>query len=284
MINSVISNQRSFLKILIIFLIYFFSIYAFQKLNYLAIRFLILLHLGLILAGTLNLAHECLHYSLFRSKLLNRWVGMISIGLLLINFSLYRAFHLRHHQYLGTKKDSERNTSIPSLFSYLISLSGLPLAISKISSSFLVLWKKYPYYLEGSKKIKDARFDSFYLWSFLFFLIFLTTQYPQPLLFFYWIPLLLAFHWVIFFGLPEHYGCKEKLGFYAKSRSTQSNAWIRFFLWNANFHAEHHLHPHLPGNKLAQLSDQEKNKIFYREKSYFFWHLKLIRDLLKCQN
>ena len=136
--TTVVKTTLPLLKIGTIILIYGLLTIIQAYSNNLALRLIISLMLGVILAGCLNLAHECLHET-FMGKKINRWVGRIFSGLILINFTLYKEHHLKHHTYVGTEKDTETNTEITSLSDYLIRISGWALAKKKILENFAIL-------------------------------------------------------------------------------------------------------------------------------------------------
>src|SRR5262249_49402985 len=69
--------------------------------------FLSIVPLGLVYAHAVELQHQCLHNTGFRSKRWNRWVG-VALGLpSLVAFSDYQASHFQHHRLLGTPEDRE---------------------------------------------------------------------------------------------------------------------------------------------------------------------------------
>ena len=50
--------------------------------------------------------HDCCHGTLFSSRLLNRYVGMLSAGFLFSSFAGYCSMHWEHHRHCGTSKDN----------------------------------------------------------------------------------------------------------------------------------------------------------------------------------
>ena len=110
-----------------------------------------------------------------------------------------------------------------------------------------------------------------------------TNADPRAMLFFYWAPLLTgACAWIAITIAPEHYGCDAVPAFaFETTRSTISNAWMRWFLWGTNFHTEHHLHPNVPAPRLAELHDYIAPRCAHIEPSYLRWHARLFRELAK---
>jgi fatty acid desaturase len=67
-----------------------------------------------------------------------------------------------------------------------------------------------------------------------------------------WIlPLLVGEPLHAFFHIADHLNCESdyKNG-RANTRSTPAPAFVRFNMWNMNYHAEHHLYPSIPFHKL----------------------------------
>jgi len=243
----------------------------------------ITLLIALIYCGFLNLGHECLHQNFVNNRKINNLIGKIAFSFLIMNYSLYRDYHMTHHKYLNTDKDTESSPSINTIKDYLIVLSGYKFALKNIKKTFMAYFKKYPDYAKSRNYLLIYQ-DSVCVIVFLSVLCLITCYFPQELFFCYWLPAILAYPMVIFFGLPEHYQCAKIPSIYSEARTVKSNFLIRFFLWNANYHAEHHLYPSVPGPLLSNISKNCQEKIFYRENSYLIWHLKIIANLFRLKN
>ena len=50
----------------------------------------------------------------------------------------------------------------------------------------------------------------------------------------------------------EHTGLPLEGPILARTRTVDSNAFVRFWLWNMNYHAEHHAWPGIPWHRLAE--------------------------------
>ncbi|STX29734.1 Fatty acid desaturase [Legionella beliardensis] len=274
------NNLQGIVRLTLIQLILASLIYQQNALGPLWLKLLFSVLIGFVLSGMINLAHECLHQKFAGHRWLNYSVGRVAASLLLVNFTVFKWHHLFHHQYVGTDKDTENNADFKTLSQYLVALSGLRLAKKKIASSFAVLGQQYPYYINTQKQKSEAYYDSLILLIFLLILLSLTCFYPQHMLFAYWLPLLFAYSGIMFFAIPEHNGCKPIKGYYSLARSVFTNRLVRFFMWNGNFHAEHHIHPGALPYVLKDICEKEKNYIWYREKSYLKWHYRLLKKLV----
>lgn len=268
------------IKLVTISLIIMCLIYLQKQTDFIFWKLLLAALMGFVMAGMINLAHECLHQKFTSSRFSNQWIGRLSTMLLLINFTIFKWHHLVHHQYVGTDKDTESNGDFKSVIEYLFALTGLKLAKKKIKSSFIVLLKYYPSYVHSLKGRADAYTESVLLVFFLVVIITLTFYQFSLLLFSYWIPLLLSYSGIMFFAIPEHNGCKTVDGYYSSARSITTNCLVRFIMWHGNYHAEHHIFPAVCSDALEKIDLKDNNRIYYREKSYLKWHCKLFYSLL----
>ena len=63
--------------------------------------------LGMMFAHCIELQHQCLHHTAYRSKKWNRFIGVL-LGLpSLVSFSDFQYSHMRHHRNLGTPQDED---------------------------------------------------------------------------------------------------------------------------------------------------------------------------------
>src|ERR1044072_5259704 len=82
--------------------------------------------LGLAYAHAVELQHQCLHNTAYRSRFWGRVLGVL-LGLpSLVSFSDYQNSHLKHHRLLGTPEDKEffnyaykKLNSLPALINHL---------------------------------------------------------------------------------------------------------------------------------------------------------------------
>ena len=96
--------------------------------------------LGCMFAHAVELQHQCLHYSAFKSRRANRIIGVI-LGLpTLTSFHAYRRSHLEHHRKLGSAEDipffNYRFVTSPSLGALLCDLFGVVHLRASISAIF----------------------------------------------------------------------------------------------------------------------------------------------------
>lgn len=212
--------------------------------------------IGAMFAHGIELQHQCLHGTAFKSKTANEIVGIVLGIPALISFYSYRRAHLEHHRKLGTPSDiaffSYRSSRSLTWRSVLIDAFGFDhfaKAVTLIAGSFSLnrssrtkqntaIWN---YQLIGAIILIAIT------WSFFF--------HTDILVRIWFIPLVLAtqpIHFLI--ELPEHLFCEtNSYDTYRNTRTIFGSAFSRWFTNYNNFHVEHHLYPGIPMSHLADL-------------------------------
>jgi fatty acid desaturase len=235
--------------------------------------------MGFVLAGFLNAAHDCVHRTHLRSKTGNRIMGTAWCTPILIDFTLYRWQHFAHHRHTGVDGDTESHTTYGSLRAYLYALSGVSHWRSTFASIVRTLRGRFPATVNTDQRRRDARLDAGVLCCWLVLVSVLTAAFPLAVLFAYWLPLLFYPAAIMLLSLPEHYGLNGVPEVEHNTRSVRSNAVVRFFQWNANFHAEHHAFPATPALNLPRLYAATVDRFDHHETSYVRFHTRVIKAL-----
>ena len=76
----------------------------------------------------------------------------------------------------------------------------------------------------------------------------------------------------------EHTGLPPEGGILERTRSVGTTAWIRWFLWNMNYHAEHHGWPAVPWYRLGELHGRVGEYVT-SESGYVRLHGRVWREL-----
>ncbi|MGR8947773.1 MAG: fatty acid desaturase [Gammaproteobacteria bacterium] len=216
--------------------------------------------------------HECTHETAFKTP----WLNTAAVWLTGIPFALppavYKTFHFDHHRYTqDVDKDPEilndkRYLQWPmGLKAWLTMALGLGLIKLKLSPILGFAFKPEQRWHEFAKWVDHAPdkralvFESRLLLAiWLGFIIACVLWIPGGgwLLFAAWLTHVFQTLWVA----SEHTGLPEDGNILRRTRTVTSNAFVRFWLWNMNYHAEHHAWPSIPWHKLpaahAQISDQ----------------------------
>lgn len=235
--------------------------------------------LGVVLAGFLNAAHDCVHRSHLPSKRGNRIMGTLWSTPVLVNFSVYRYQHLVHHRFTGVDGDTESPTTYASLPAYLYALSGISLWRHTFAG-LVAAWRgSFPASVNNGQRRAEARRDSVVIAGWLALAAVLTFFFPRVLFFAYWLPLYFSGPAIIFLALPEHYGLFGTPEISRNTRTVRSNGVARFLLWNANYHAEHHRYPAVASLNLHRLHRAMPVPHPLQERSYLGFHRKMVRAI-----
>ena len=89
---------------------------------------------------------------------------------------------------------------------------------------------------------------------------------------FYWIaPVFVGYPLINYFRNLEHADCEisQEPNCLRNTRSVRSNPIVRFFLWDTNFHAEHHCYPMVPFYNLSKINEQMYDHVIHKERDHF---------------
>lgn len=235
---------------------------------------------GVFFSSFFCAAHDCAHGTFCKSKKINRAFGIFWSVPTLLNFSLYKHFHIKHHRHTGDTNDPESRFTFKNLWHYLeylfIGSSYWFYMFEQIQPSF----GRFPDYIQSQKAKRDVQTDNLWLLLWIISIIFLTFLWTKYTLLLYWIPLFTSPSGSPI-ALAEHYGCDEGTNILSNTRTVSSNFLVRYLCWNGNYHAEHHLYPSIPSYNLSRVNALIGEHFKYRESSYFFFQLKLIKSLFQ---
>ncbi|MBD2411015.1 hypothetical protein FACHB389_13395 [Nostoc calcicola FACHB-389] len=236
-----------------------------------------------ILSGFLSAAHDCTHSTLYDSPRANRIAGALWASPVLINFSLYKYHHLVHHRkYKSLEGDSELSGSFPNLWAYIASLPTLAFFTAFWKMSWMATKGLYPDFIKTSSARRAVDRDNWIQLGWLLLIAVLTIISPWFITSLYWIPMIIYFPMTFLTTTPEHYDCDWGAGAnqWNNTRTVTSNPIFRYYYWNSNYHAEHHLYPEIQACNYPKVHQLIGSRFKYVEKSYIMFHLKLIWSLL----
>jgi fatty acid desaturase len=199
--------------------------------------------------------HETIHRTAFHSRALNDAVAFVIGVLLVLPREYFRAFHFAHHRFTQEATDPELAAPKPATAAqFLWQVTGMPYWIAGFRGLFQraagIL--REPFYATDRVRrsvILEAR------WVLALYTIALIGSIAtgSALLLYYWvIPALLGQPVLRLYLLAEHSGCPRSRDMLENSRTTYTNALVRFLAWNMPFHAEHHAWPSIPFHALPQ--------------------------------
>ena len=237
----------------------------------------VLLALGI--AHGVELQHQALHHTGFRSVALNRGVGFL-LGLpILISFSHYRDRHLHHHKHVGTDDDSEffqyskeNNDNRLALIANLLMLPHW----RRVGGLCIAAWSGRDigrvYRPSNERPIRmEYRLFALYACAVLAGAILVGGVF--------WLfvigPLLAApVHTLI--ELPEHLGCDKSESIFQNTRTIRSNRFMTWLMNGNNYHVEHHLLPAVIPERLHLLHAHIHGEITFLNESYLEFILERI--------
>jgi len=240
---------------------------------------------GLAFLGCVAGQHEAIHGLLYQRRGLNHAAGAVWGALLLFPYPAYRYGHLEHHRRTNMEGDTQPSPPFRNAWEYALfaPLSGALFVGAQWVAALRTLFGRPPTWLRGQRQRVEVRINTLLMLAALGFVAALTRAYPLAALRLYWAPLLVGgCVWVVLVTIPEHYGCDSgPASAFDTTRTTTSNAVLRWFFWGTNFHTAHHLHPNVPAPRLGELHDYIAPRCGHVERSYVRWHLHLLRSLIR---
>ena len=243
--------------------------------------------IGAMFAHAVELQHQCLHFSAFHSRRLNKAIGIL-LGLpTLTSFHAYRRSHLEHHRNLGTSNDAPffkyrfmEKPSIGSLLYDLFGISHIKASLSAIFGSGDSRLIRVPEGVEPNNI--SERFDYGLMGFILVCSIFAALAFGPIVVLKVWIlPLLLVaqpLHFLI--ELPEHIGCDDGTSDVLRNtRTIVGTGFSRWFTNYNNMHVEHHLEPTLSMDQMPIVYGQLTGQHKYLSQSYYQFYRSLFRSL-----
>lgn len=208
---------------------------------------------GVLLVFLFTLQHECTHRTPFARDGLSDALGH-AIGVLLLNpFHWFRALHLAHHRWTNRPGDPELDAPpIDSRARWLWHVSGLPHWGRQAGTLLrLARGRERPAWLATAAR-KRAEREARAMLA-LYALAALSLVWSPLLLWLWIVPVIVAQPFLRLYLLAEHGDCPQVADMLANTRTTFTNRLVRFLAWNMPYHAEHHLAPQVPFDRLPRL-------------------------------
>lgn len=239
---------------------------------------------GIVLVHHFSLQHECCHYTAFKSRWLNDWVGNICGLIIMLPNRFFRYEHCDHHTYTQLAgKDTEMIELPKTLAGYFLYLSSYPYWKSKFSE----LWrhclgrmtsndKSFVPLSERNTIIWEARLmAAFYVTVIIIAIAFQL----DAILWFWFIPVILGEPVMRAIRMTEHVGRPEVKDMKTNTRSNRVILVWRFLCWNMNYHAEHHYASSVPFHALPALSEKLEGYIYTEKRGYWGAHVDIVSQL-----
>ena len=222
--------------------------------------------------------HESVHYTAFASRWINRRVAE-AIGLLhFLPARYFRAFHLTHHQFTqDPERDPELSSPKPrNQGELLLAVSGLPLWREQVTTLLRhSRGKASESFIKPAQRPRIVREARVHIALYLGLAVASLLLNTGALLWYWLVPMLLAQPMLRMFLLAEHTGCPLVPDMLRNSRTTRSNALVRFLTWNMPYHSEHHAYAAVPFHALPALHERLKDRIAVQASGY----TRVVREL-----
>ncbi len=197
--------------------------------------------------------HETIHRTAFRSRALNDAVAYVCGAILVLPPEFFRYFHFAHHRHTqDPARDPELEGPKPANFrAWALHVSGLPVwrwhiaqlvrhAAGRVNEAYIPA--------RGRPAIVREARTLLALYAAVAIAA-IAAATPAPL--YLWIvPAIAGQPLLRIFLLAEHTLCPLVPDMLANTRTTLTNARVRYFTWNMPYHAEHHAFPALPFHAL----------------------------------
>ena len=241
--------------------------------------------LGVLLNYLYAGEHEFSHSTVFKSPWLNEWFGRLCGFITLHPRDMDQIQHFAHHRYTQRwRQDGELYRQTYTLKSYLIGLTGFWLVRRFPEMVLRTAWGEVRApYIRGKnqdKVILEARVTLAVIGVIIAASILLKSWDAVI----YWIAPLGLTKWAHNIqNLIEHNGMPHEGGIFENTRSTRTNAFMRWMCWNMQYHTAHHAYPSVPFYRLKQLHEEAftANGLKPATMTYLGFQIAMIKQLMK---
>lgn len=239
---------------------------------------------GVVLVHHFSLQHECVHYTVFKTRRLNDVVGNICGWIIGLPHQFFRFEHCDHHTYTQITGDDPELVPMPKTWKeYFWYLSAIPYWRTKISEMIR--------HSLGRLTVAERRFtpksvEPIVIWEARLMVatylgigvLSVVFQTAAPL-WFWLIPLLMGEPVMRFIRMTEHVGRPTVPMMRDNTRTSLVSLPWRFLAWNMNYHAEHHYVASVPFHALPALHEKLKDHIHVEPGGYIGAHRDIISQL-----
>lgn len=227
--------------------------------------------------------HESIHRTAFRSRRLNDVVALFLGLILVLPAGYFRCFHFAHHRHTQDPiNDPELAVPKPAtLGQWLVYVSGwhywrgqagglIKHAAGCTPEPFLSDPRN------PGRIVREARVALVLYAGVAGVAMAAGSWAPMT----YWVlPALAGQPFLRLYLLAEHTACPLVPDMLANSRTTLTNAVVRFFAWNMPYHAEHHAFPSVPFHALPDLHRELRDDLKTVARGYVAVHRQLLRQM-----
>ncbi len=210
---------------------------------------------GVLINYLYGAQHEFSHSTVFRTRRLNEIFGRLIGFIVIAPRDADQIQHFAHHRHTQIwRQDGELFRDPFTLSRYLMRLSGIAYWRSNISALLLYAAGRVDEpYIKGDGRRMVIREARLHLAGYAAIaLVSLWTGSWAAML--YWLaPMLLTKPAHQLQNLIEHVGLPHSDNIFENTRSTRTNAVMRWMCWNMQYHTAHHAFPSVPCYRLKEL-------------------------------
>ena len=237
------------------------------------------------------MVHESGHNTAFKTRWLGQLVTWISAASHFYTPIGFRQLHFAHHRYthdphrdpeisIAGKPAPKVDSSLPFYFGFL---SGVPIMMFKImmivtaSLGPALIWEKIMPFVAKNKR-SQLRWQSRFVLS-LNLLVVAAGIFWTPAFFWLYAAQVGGHSIMAMYTTAEHTGLPNEGNILERTRTTHTNALVRFLVWNMPYHAEHHAYPAVPFHALPKLHEHLKSELVHTVNGYPVFQGRMIKGI-----
>ena len=202
--------------------------------------------------------HELSHWTVFRTRALNEWVGRAFGFVLFYPRTFDQVQHIAHHRFTQDwVQDGELARDRYTLASYLLWMSGVSYWYTRwrriVRFSLGRITEPYLPAARHAELIREARYHAAgyaLVWAVAVF------AHGAAAVILLWLAPMLTMKCVHQLqNTIEHLGLPHEANVLINTRSTRTNALMRWMAWQMQYHTAHHAFPGVPFHRLRELHE-----------------------------
>ena len=202
--------------------------------------------------------HELSHWTVFRTRWLNEWLGRLFGFILFYPRTFDLVQHVAHHRFTQDwQKDGELARDRYTLGSYLLWMSGITYWYTRwrriVRFSLGIVTEPYLPEKRRGEFIREARW---HVAGYALIAAVSVTTHSWAAVTLWLAPMLTMKVAHQLQNTIEHLGLPHEPNVLANTRSTRTNALMRWACWQMQYHTAHHAFPGVPVHRLRELNDE----------------------------
>ncbi len=239
---------------------------------------------GVVWVHLFALQHECVHYTAFKTRVLNEIFGNLCGFAIMLPNRFFRYEHCDHHTYTQLHGKDPELIELPISFrTYLSFVSSVPFWTQKfrelgnhVIGRFSEVEKEFIPEEDRGSVIMEARIMAL---AYVIILAGSVAIGSWAVLWYWWLPLFLGEPVMCAIRMTEHVGRPNVRDMKVNTRSNLVSRPMRFLCWNMNYHAEHHYAASVPFHALPELHKKLNGYVHVEERGYLGAHIDILAQI-----